>query len=101
MASPATTIEALLKDLTVVHKTRIRANLNVYIGQAREGKARSQYLCLVLHDDKTGRFIALKLSTFRKLVRWVAKKDWLVARRLTLAERLRMDFRDWWNKRER
>lgn len=93
MGRPARTIEELLLHLAVVYKAKINANTVCYIGQAREGAARSQYLCLTIHDTKTGRFVVLRLSTFRKLVHWVTSRGWLEARRLTDVERRIMERR--------
>jgi hypothetical protein len=49
---------------------------------------RSPYLTVVLHKPDTGDLIRLKLSTVRKLFKLLESKNLLVARRLSLLEKL-------------
>lgn len=48
----------------------------------------------MIEDEAMGRFVVLKLSTFRKIIKWIVKKDWLKSRHLNKAERVAMDIRE-------
>jgi hypothetical protein len=91
----AKTFDEVMKNQTVVHRARITGQVTAHITQARDRNQRSQFLCLILHDEATGRFIVFKLSTFRKVAKWFARKGFGKARRLTTVEKMMMDFRDW------
>ena len=46
-------------------------------------RSRSQFLTLTLEDKKKGRYIRVRLKTFRKIVKWLDKLSFLEPRRLT------------------
>lgn len=54
----------------------------------------SQYMVLVI-EQSNGGLVALRMSTFRKIMKWVAAKGWATARRLKLREIAIMEFRVW------
>jgi hypothetical protein len=87
-----TDFNKLLAQQAVVHKRRIR-DVDCYITQARDNGARSQFLCLILHDTYTDRFIVLKLSTMRKIIKWIVALSLGKARKLTCLEKWTMDRR--------
>lgn len=81
-----------IKDINVLHKTQINDQLMVYIGQQVYHKhedvfGRSQYMAIVIHDEKNDQHIRLRMSSMRKIFKWIKKKHWDKARRLK-----------WWEK---
>lgn len=82
-----------VKDINVLHKTQINENLTVYIGQHINHKyedvfERSQYMAIVIHDEKNNQHIRLRMSSMRKIFNWVKKKHWDKSRRLSWFEKL-------------
>lgn len=85
-----------MKEIKIEFKTEIKMvplykkqiNDRVEVSICQEQKTgifeyRENYLSLVLRDLLLGREIHLKLSTFRKIVKWVEKMGFMKARRLT------------------
>lgn len=113
----AQTYEELMKKMTAVHSRRFKRVICHIIqergpvpssiiqerGPAPSSKKdlywRSQYLAIIIFDEATGRFVILRLSTFRKIVKWLAQKGFEKARRLNFLEKVFMDLRDYLNGR--
>lgn len=55
-------------------------------------RARSQFLTLTIEDSRGG-WVCIRLSTFRKLLRWIGGLKLLDARRMTETERRIVDRR--------
>jgi hypothetical protein len=55
---------------------------------------RSQYLVIIIKDEELDRFVALRLSTFRKIIKWLTKLKFNKARRLTLKEKAILIYRE-------
>jgi hypothetical protein len=82
------TLHDVLDMMLVLYKRRINDRIVVRLGQcvAEEG-TRSQFLVIVIEDEGSGRWISLRLSTFRKILKFVAGHGFEKARRLTDEER--------------
>lgn len=92
-------------SMNVVHSTQISERVSVMVGQMiihehGDSFKRSQHLGILIVDYKTYRHIGLRLSNFRKIIKWVAKKKLSEARRLGFLEKLKLD-RQWKKKVER
>lgn len=92
------TLEEIQKYVHVLYSHKFKDRLLVQICQnvGLYGD-RSQYLAIMLADELSGHWILLRLSTFRKIVKFVEAKGFREARRLTLFEQLRMDIKKVWN----
>lgn len=67
---------------------RVRVSIVQLIEGERE---RSQFLTLVIEDGLTGRWIGLRLSTFRKIMKFVDHCGFTTARRLRDDEKRNLD----------
>lgn len=94
----------LMEHQRVLYNKRFKNRITCYITQDMTAGAlilnrhvigghRSQYLCLIILDEATDRFIALRLSTFRKILKWLTKLKFVTARRLTLWEKIKLNWR--------
>jgi hypothetical protein len=84
-----------MEHMTVIHQRRINRRVIVMVCQIREEIGdRAQFLNLVIRDELTNRWISLRLSTFRKVIRWLASKSLDKARRLTNWEKLKMTVKE-------
>lgn len=82
-----------IKDINILHKTQINDQLSVYIGQqifhqGDDNFVRSQYMALVIHDEKNDQHVRLRLSSMRKIFQWVKKKHWDRAKKLSFIDKL-------------
>lgn len=80
-----------MEHMTVIHQKRINRRVVVMICQIQEETGdRAQFLNIVLRDELTNRWISLRLSTFRKVIKFLVSKKLDKARRLTNWEKLKM-----------
>lgn len=87
-----------MEHMVIIYKRRINRRVVVMICQIRGESCRSQFLNLVIRDELTNRWISLRLSTVRKVIKWLKDKQFLTARRLTHVEKLKMDVRHHFQK---
>jgi hypothetical protein len=84
-------LEEALEHMTVIHERRINKRTVARICQIQEESGeRSNFLNIVIHDERANRWISLRLSTFRKIVTFIVQKGLDKARRLNMYERLKM-----------
>ncbi len=87
--------DELLKEVKKTFKTlywrRISNNLTASIGLLKKEDLRSQFLCLFVEDERTGMWINLRLSTMRKLFKFMDKKRFFKPRRLDEVEKMLLD----------
>lgn len=84
-----------MEHMTVIYQRRINRRVVVTVCQIQEETGdRAQFLNVVLRDELTNRWISLRLSTFRKVVKFLVSKKLDKARRLTSWEKLKMSIRD-------
>lgn len=79
--------------LVPLRRTSIR-NVEVTIGQLREGKERSQNMVLMIERndyDPGQQYIIIRMSTVRRVVKWIHGAGWMTARRLGWFEKLRLN----------
>lgn len=80
-----------LGALHIVHQRRIKADVIAYIGlEKKEDKEHSNHLSMWVFDETSGAVMTLRLSAFRKLIKFVDACDLREARRLTFFEKLFM-----------
>jgi len=90
-------LEAARQHMLELYKRRINDRLTAAIvqlvaaGDPEAERARSQFLALVLEDEASGRWISLRLSSWRKVVKFVTDKGFAKARRLRDDERRNLD----------
>ena len=87
MTKPTERIEDALRNMLVLYKRRISDRVMVRIVQIHQTESdfehtNSQFLALVIEDEKTGRWISLRLSTFRKVIKFVGDMNFSKARHL-------------------
>lgn len=73
---------AFLSGQNVLYERQINGRLSAVICQTLDG-GRAQFLSLVLYDNETERWIVLKLSTVRKIWKFLISKGFHEARRMT------------------
>ena len=88
-----------LQDITVLYSRRISSDLSIYLGQQITGiyeahNTRSNYMAIIILDEKNNQFVRLKLSSFRKIVAFVTKRGWLESRRLSMIEHFKLKHRE-------
>jgi len=95
--------EPPIKDVIEKHfielcKLKVSENVTVRIGQLRqnfdalEGDC-SQFMCMVIEHATDDQRILLRLSTFRKIMGWVIRRGWQVARCLRTTEKRILDIK--------
>jgi hypothetical protein len=52
----------------------------------REKYPQTQYMAIVIHDELADRWICLKLSTLRRIIKYLAKQALITSRPLSRAE---------------
>lgn len=78
-----------VKDhLVTLYWRRISDRVTASIGLLRTEAKRSQFLCLFIEDEQTGMWINLRLSTVRRIIKFLDSKQFLKARRLDELEKL-------------
>ncbi len=76
----------------VIHQKRINKRLIVQVVQLRDEehngrlRGRSQFLALVIYDEFLDKWMSLKLSTVRKIWKFLVKKDFDTSRKLYIPE---------------
>ena len=80
-----------LSNFHVMSERQLSSTVTAYLGQdevfnTRSG--RSKYLAVVLYKSDTKDLIKLRLSTVRRLFKFMSSKGLLTARRLTFVEKL-------------
>ena len=77
-------------NFSVLYRKQINAHLIILVGQSIIYKGnREPFVSLILRDEKNDRFIVLRLSTFRKVIKWMfSKKLTDKPRRLTVFENM-------------
>lgn len=88
-----------IKDINVLYSTRINEQLSVYIGQKvihrhEDWFERSQYAAIIIHDEKNDQHVRLRMSSLRKIFKFVKKKGWLKSRRFGILEVLKLGKRE-------
>ena len=87
-------IKLRLSNFTQLYKKQISRTVTVYVGQEDTPNGRSNYLALYIHKTDTHDLIKLRLSTVRKMVKFLITKKFLpTARRLTLFEKIKLNIR--------
>jgi hypothetical protein len=95
-------LEAAKRHMLELYRRRINDRLTAAIvqlvaaGSDQAERERSQFLALVLEDEASGRWISLRLSSFRKVLKFVEGCDFVKARRLRDDEKRNLN-----GKRER
>jgi hypothetical protein len=85
----------LQKHLRVIYSRKVNDRVTASVCQCQDPDGwRSQFLALHIHDGQSGRWIVLRLSTFRRIVKYLDEKDMLVARHLTWVERLKISSKE-------
>ena len=81
-------------EILNLYGKRVNPRISAAIGQPTQvanespsDRKRTQFLVLTIADPQEDRYIALKLSTFRKIVKWVDSKGMLESRHMTDQER--------------
>lgn len=74
-----------------LYTQKINARVSVAIGQLQIDGGHSQYLTLLIDQTEPKRWISLRLSTVRKIMKFLTKHGFDKARRLTEVERRRID----------
>jgi len=74
-----------------LYHRRINKRVTVAIGQLQAEGERAQHLTLLIDQTDPKRWISLRLSTFRKVIKFLAKHGFEKARRLTEVEKRRID----------
>ena len=81
--------------LKVVHRTVLSPNCRVLVGLVYnkdvvyKDRRHSNYMVLVLIDDESGKWFVVRLKAWRKLVKFMKRKRFTTARRMTWWEKLR------------
>jgi hypothetical protein len=94
--TPFYSLEAAKRHMLELYRRRINERLTAAIvqfvaaGSAEAERERSQFLALVLEDEASGRWISLRLSSFRKVLRFVEDCCFVKARRLHDDERRKL-----------
>lgn len=78
------------RHFIVLYRRRITSTIVAAIGQLRDGDKRAQQMTLLIENEYTGLWISLRLSTLRKVIRFISKYGWDRARRLTETEKRRL-----------
>lgn len=106
MKPPALAFDELMEHQLIVYSKGFRGGrLTCYITQDYTVGSffindqfvpggRSQYLALIIRDSELDRFVALRLTTFRKIIKWLVKLKFDKARRLNLKEKLMLTFKE-------
>jgi hypothetical protein len=87
-------LKTLLNGSALLYQKQFGERVRAYIIQIRgdSGVPRAQFLALVIEDRGSDRWVALRLSTMRRLVAWLVKWTFVpTARRLTELEKRIMD----------
>jgi hypothetical protein len=69
------------QKLFILYEQSVNDRVHVSIVQDQTA-GRSQFLSLLIEDQVAGRWVLLRLSTFRKVIKFLEKKNFLTARRL-------------------
>jgi len=95
------TYEEFREYLCVLYHQKINERVTVQIGQmtipeeelehSLLPQIRSQFFVLTIHDSDTNRWVALRLSTARKIWKFVSKHGWDLSRRLSPVEIKRLN----------
>ena len=91
--------EVLRNSMNVLYSQEVTDRIEVYIGQMIQHQydfnfERSNHLGIIIVDNKTYRHIGLRLSSFRKVIKFLIKKDFSEARKLNIIEKFRLN-RTW------
>jgi hypothetical protein len=90
-------LEAAKRHMLELYRRRINDRLTAAIvqlvarGSDQAERERSQFLALVLEDEANGRWISLRLSSFRKVLKFVRDMKFEQARRLRDDEKRNLD----------
>lgn len=87
-AEERVTKEEIKKHFVTLYWRRISHRITASIGILKNDQRTSQFLTLFIEDEKTGMWINLKLSTLRKIVKFIHKKDLFKPRRLNEVEKM-------------
>lgn len=83
------------KNLLELYKRNISDRVCVSIVQILNNpRKRSQYLALLIEDQDTGRWILLRLSSFRKVIKFVTDKGFLTSRHLKPWEKAKLQIKE-------
>jgi hypothetical protein len=85
------TFDEIKQHMNVLHQRRINSRIHAYIAQLHEDGKRSQFMTLILHDERDDKWFGLRMSSFRKVVKFVIAKKFMEARRLTGIEIAKMN----------
>ena len=80
----------VLSLLKVLYEQKISSNVKVKVGQLQLDGDRSQFLAIAIINETYDWGILLKLSTLRKIFKYLTKLNLKTARRLTDIEKLRL-----------
>lgn len=106
-------VEFRLANFITLYKRQVSSTVTIYVGQELDVpksqlvrgfkncetldltfRGRSNYLALYIHKTDTHDLIKLRLSTVRKIVKFlITKKFLLTARRLTWFEKIKLNIR--------
>jgi hypothetical protein len=87
---PPNTYDKFINWHHVLYKRQINGRVEVAVCHLRDDKGtRSQFLALALIDRDSGRWMVLKLSTVRKIWKFLVGKNLHEARRMTFLEKIR------------
>lgn len=91
------TFTEAMSHMKILYHRRISERVKVYLCQCVEDDlcfpCRAQFLNLVIHDEHTDRWVSLRLSTMRKIVKFIADKGFVKARKLFDCEIRHLDHR--------
>lgn len=79
--------EEIMEHIKVLHECDISEKTRAVVGQGFEDGRRSKFLFLILYDKHSGRWFSMKLKTWRSLLKFMTKKNFIEVRRMTLREK--------------
>lgn len=80
--------EEIMEHIKVLHKQDISEKTTAIVGQGFDNGVRSKVLFLILYDKHSGRWFSMKLKTWRSLLTFMTKKNFIKARRISFREKI-------------